>query len=141
MAKKILLVVFTIECFVLAVLLCREWTRYYIGGGQAAADYETVYRDKLEAGRHPITADIDAGTTSFVFWWGGTICIFFGVALGGPRWAYLQLWPDHTVQPELAVAPPWLPFEPVDEEEAGWDDMRAEENDLFGDEYEGARAM
>lgn len=69
MAKKVLLVVFTIECVVLAVLLCREWTRYYIGGGQSAADYETVYRDKLEAGHHPITADIDAGTTSFVFWW------------------------------------------------------------------------
>jgi len=66
MAKKALLIVFAIECVALAVLLCREWTLYYIGGGHAETEYQGVYRDKIDAGHHPVTADIDAGTTSFV---------------------------------------------------------------------------
>lgn len=139
MVKKIVLVVFTIECVVLAPLLCREWTLHYIGGGQSAADYETVYRDKIEAGHHPVTADIDAGTTSFVFWWGGTICIFFGVALGGPRWAYQQLWPHREVGAAVAIPPPWEAVEQWDDDEQHRD--APDEDELFGDEYEGARAM
>lgn len=93
MAKKALLVVFTIECLVLAVLLCREWTTFYIGGGHAESDHEAVYRDKVDAGQHPVTAEIDAGTTSFAIWWGGVISLVLGVAFGGPYWAYQQLWP------------------------------------------------
>lgn len=139
MAKKIFLVVFTIECVVLAVLLCREWTLHYIGGGQSAADYETVYRDKIEAGHHPVTADIDAGTTSFVIWWGGTICIFFGVALGGPAWGYQQLWPDREVRAAVSIPPPWEAVERWDDDDEDRD--AADEDDLFGDDYEGARAM
>jgi hypothetical protein len=139
MAKKIFLVVFTIECVVLAILLCREWTLHYIGGGQSAADYETVYRDKIEAGHHPVTAEIDAGTTSFVFWWGGTICIFLGVSLGGPAWAYQQLWPDREVRAAVAIPPPWEAVEQWDDDDEDRD--AADEDELFGDDYEGARAM
>jgi hypothetical protein len=136
MAKKVLLVVFTIECVVLAVLLCREWTVYYIGGGHAEAEYQSVYRDKIDAGHHAVTADIDAGTTSFVFWWGGTICIFFGVALGGPFWAYQQLWPERAALHAGGTAPaPWEALEERKDDDDGYVD------DPFGDEYEGARAI
>jgi len=93
MAKKSLLVLFTIECIVLAVLLSREWTLYYMSG-PADAEYQSVYRDKIEAGHHPVTAEIDAGTTSFVVWWGGVVCLFVGLVYGGPSWAHRQLWPE-----------------------------------------------
>jgi hypothetical protein len=138
MAKKIFLVVFTIECVVLSFLLCREWTLHYLGGRQSAADYEAVYRDKIEAGHHPVTADIDADATSVAFWWGGTICIFLCVALGGPAWGYHQLWPDRQVRAAVAIPLPWEAAEQwYDDEE----DRDAAEDDLFGDDYEGARAM
>jgi hypothetical protein len=140
MAKKALLVVFTIECLILAVLLCREWTLYYIGSGQAEAEYQSVYRDKIEDGDHPVTADIDAGTTSFVIWWGGTICIFFGVALGGPYWARQQLWPE-TQMRDAAEADTSL-------EDVGWQDCHhetayayADSDDPFDEEYEPARVL
>lgn len=138
MAKKVLHVVFTTECLVLAVLLCREWTVFYIGGGHSETEYQRVYRDKLDEGDHPVTADIDAGTTSFVFWWGGTICIFVGVALGGPFWAYEQLWPERAALHARGTAPP--PWEALEDE---WDDEdRSDADDPFSDEYEGAaRAM
>ena len=135
MAKKALLIVFAIECVVLAILLCREWTLYYIGGGHAETEYQSVYRDKIDAGHHPVTADIDAETTSFVVWWGGAICIFFGVALGGPLWAYQQLWPERTPHHAGGVAPP-------DEWEYTEDaSVAADADELFGDECEDARAM
>jgi hypothetical protein len=137
MAKKALLVVFTIECLVLAVLLCREWTLYYISGGKAEAEYQSVYRDKIEAGHHPVTADIDAGTTSFVIWWGGTICIFFGLALGGPYWARQQLWPEaaavHAAEPDASA-----------DEYGAWQDTEyayADAEDPFDDGFESARAL
>ena len=135
MAKKALLIVFAIECVVLAILLCREWTLYYIGGGHAETEYQSVYRDKIDAGHHPVTADIDAGTTSFVVWWGGAICIFFGVALGGPFWAYQQLWRERTPHDAGGVAPPdeWKYTEDAS--------VAADADELFGDEYEDARAM
>ena len=104
MAKKLVIVVFTIECVVLAALLCREWTLYYLSG-PAEAEYQSVYRDKVEAGHHPLTAEIDAGTSSFVIWWGGVLCLFAGVAFGGPAWAYRQLWPDRTDPESLAAGP------------------------------------
>jgi hypothetical protein len=97
MAKKGVLVLFTIECVVLAILLCREWTQHYISG-PAEMEYQSVYRDKIEAGHHPVTAEVDAGTTSFVVWWGGVVCLFVGVAFGGPSWAYRQLWPERSDQ-------------------------------------------
>ena len=97
LAKKALLVLFSLECVVLAILLCREWTVYYISGGHAETQYQHVYDDKIEAGHHPVTAEIDAGTTSFVVWWGGVVCLFLGVACGGPCWAYQQLWPDRRI--------------------------------------------
>ncbi|HET9865674.1 MAG TPA: hypothetical protein VFQ06_00170, partial [Nitrospira sp.] len=80
-----------------AILLSRDWTLYYMSG-QADAEYQSVYRDKIEAGHHPVTAEIDAGTTSFVVWWGGVVCLFIGVACGGPSWAYRQLWPEWSDQ-------------------------------------------
>jgi hypothetical protein len=136
MAKKVLIVVFTIECVVLAVLLCREWTVYYIDGGRAESDYENVYRDKIEAGHHPVTADIDAGTTSFAMWWGGTLCIFFGVALGGPSWAYGQLWPHHAAHIQRAAAAPAAAFaEPYEA------DVPPDENGAYGDEHDAIGAM
>ena len=141
MAKKVLHVVFTIECLVLGFLLCREWTVFYIGGGHAESEYQSVYRDKIDEGDHPVTADIDAGTTSFVFWWGGTICIFVGVALGGPFWAYEQLWPERAALHARGTAPP--PWEALEDEWGDPDDEdRRDADDPFGDEYEGAaRAM
>ena len=131
MAKKVVLVVFTIECVVLAALLCREWTLYYLDSGRAESEYERVYRDKIEAGHHDVTAEIDASTTSFLMWWGGTLCVFFGVALGGPWWAWRHLWPHRDVQ---AVAPaPWIAFEKPDEADVP--------DDEDGDEHEAIRAM
>jgi len=94
MAKKALLVVFTLECLVLSVLLAREWTKFYIGGGAAEREYERVYRDKIDAGHHAVTADVDAGTTAFVFWWGGVVSLFVGIGFGVPCWAYRYLWPE-----------------------------------------------
>lgn len=141
MAKKALLVVFSIECVVLAVLLCREWTLHYIDGGHAETEYQSVYRDKIEAGHHPVTAEIDAGTTSFIVWWGGVVCLFVGVAFGGPCWAYHQLWPDRTIQAAHTADPVWESSEAWDDAD-GLDpaDLTASD-DVFGDEYGGVRAM
>ena len=36
---------FTIECVVLAILLCREWTLHYISG-PADTEYQSVYRTR-----------------------------------------------------------------------------------------------
>jgi hypothetical protein len=140
MAKKALLVVFSIECVVLAILLCREWTLHYIGGGHAESEYQSVYRDRIEAGHHPVTAEIDAGTTSFVVWWGGVVCLFVGVAFGGPCWAYQQLWPARTIHAALAADPFWeSPEAWNDADEVNRADL-TDADDLFGDQYEVLRA-
>lgn len=115
MAKKALIVVFTLECLVLSVLLAREWTQFYIGGGGAEREYQRVYRDKVDAGHHTVTAEIDASTTSFVFWWGGVVCLFVGIGFGGPCWAYQQLWPE--LQRELAGTEFSEEPDPLDDDE------------------------
>jgi hypothetical protein len=102
MAKKCVLVLFSLGCVVLAVLLCREWTLYYMRG-PAETEYQSVYRDKIEAGHHPVSAEIDAGTTSFVIWWGGVVCLLVGVGYGGPSWAHRQLWPECGEQESDAI--------------------------------------
>ena len=119
MAKKALLVVFTIECLVLAMLLSREWTLFYIGGGHAESEYQSVYRDKMDAGHPSLRAEIDAGTTSFVFWWGGVVCLFVGIAFGGPCWAYQQLWPERVAvaaDPQRESPDVWLDYDDVEYE-------------------------
>lgn len=140
MAKKALLVVFTLECLVLSVLLAREWTLFYVNGGTAEREYARVYSDKIDAGHHAVTAEIDASTTSFVFWWGGVVCLFVGVGFGVPCWAYQQLWPDAAAFQAGGIAPP--PWEEVQEMGyAGDADVAADMDDLFGDEYDGVGAM
>jgi len=92
MAKKAILLLFSIECLVLAILLARAWTRYYLSG-PSERTYATVYSDKLDAGHHPLTAEIDAGTTSFVIWWIGVLALLVGLPASGCAWVYRQLWP------------------------------------------------
>ena len=92
MLKKAILILFSVECFVLAILLARAWTQYYMSG-PSDSTYAAVYLDKLDAGHHRISAEIDAGTTSLAIWWGGVLTILLAVSVGGPAWAYRHLWP------------------------------------------------
>jgi hypothetical protein len=93
MAKTIVHRVFVIILVVLALLVCREWSLWYMSKGVAAGDYETVRSDQIEAG-HPVTADHDAGTAVLFIWLGGC-CFILGVIVGGGyAWSRSVLWPE-----------------------------------------------